>query len=249
MVKACHSTNSQVVINTRLVIAGLLVPWVTTSVIWSVGATCHLDSRYVFSDWMRDHMKLAGDGPMFPEQGLVYDYRLHDGGFTDPTPDNEPRIPVWMYWMDGLEEYDIFPDTKYSDIEVPTIDTVRSSFILGKLLELDHPVLCVGNTGTCKTVTVVSKLSRGLNKNFLCEFMAFSARTSANQTQDLIDSKLDRRRKGVFGPPLLKKLVFFIDDLNMPALEIYGAQPPIELIRQWMDFKGELTIQVAYSNV
>ena len=129
-------------------------------------------------------------------------------------------------------------DTKFSDIIVPTIDNVRNAFIVEFLLKNDKPVLSIGPTGTGKTLTIADKLTRTMPKDYSPEFIVFSAKTSANQTQDLIDSKLDKRRKGIYGPPLGKYFIFFIDDLNMPALETYGAQPPIELIRQWLDFRG-----------
>lgn len=70
-----------------------------------------------------------------------------------------------------------------TDIEVPTIDNVRNSELLGTLLVSENNVLCVGPTGTGKTVTIMSKLSRNMPKQFIADFINFSARTSSNQTQ------------------------------------------------------------------
>ena len=41
-----------------------------------------------------------------------------------------------------------------------------------------------------------------------------------------------------YGPPMGKKLILFIDDLNMPRVDLYGTQQPIALLKLFIEKQG-----------
>ena len=201
------------------------------ALIWSVGATCDHSGRPKFDKFLRDTANENGlASALVPGKGdeseSCYDVQFH------------LALRKWCGWFDTRKAFELDAKIPFSEIAVPTLDTVRMSYVIQILaLEMNN-ILCVGATGTGKSVVVNQQLGKDMPDRFLPKFMAFSASTSANMTQDQIDVVMDKRRKGIFGPPLGKKMLIIVDDLNMPAKEEYGAQPPIEVIRQWMDHKG-----------
>lgn len=87
-------------------------------------------------------------------------------------------------------------------------------------------VLFVGDTGTGKTMCIKRLLLNNLDpQKYIPTITVFSANTSCENAQDLLESKLEKtkRRKGVYGPITGFTNLIFIDDLNMPAKEKYGA--------------------------
>lgn len=41
-----------------------------------------------------------------------------------------------------------------------------------------------------------------------------------------------------YGPPGGRRLVYFVDDMNMPFVDKYDTQSAIELLRQMIDYHG-----------
>lgn len=144
----------------------------------------------------------------------------------------------WRGWKDIVPAYAVDSKASYAEVIVPTIDSIRMKYLMKMLINNKKHVLCPGPTGVGKTINILELLNLEMEETTMCIPVGFSAQSSANQTQNAIDEKLEKRRKGVTGPPPGSRFVIFVDDLNMPKKEEYGAQPPLELIRQWMDHSG-----------
>ncbi|XP_030856161.1 dynein heavy chain 3, axonemal-like [Strongylocentrotus purpuratus] len=209
------------------------------SLVWSVGVSVDGAFRENFSEFFKQlcDMDTTGKHPrpkelkfarnlLIPKRGSVFDYV-----YTRKT------FGAWNQWATFVTATEIADNTQMmvNELIIKTVDTERQNFFLKKLLLQGEKVLFVGPTGTGKSAITNAFLLDLAKGDYIPNNLNFSAQTSANQTQDIILSKLDRRKKGVYGPTPGKKLVVFVDDLNMPAKEKYGAQPPIELLRHWVD--------------
>lgn len=72
----------------------------------------------------------------------------------------------------------------------------------------------------------------------ISSMIQFSAQTTSTRLQAQITHNLIQKGRNMLGAPKGRKVILFVDDLNMPAPEMYGAQPPLELLRQFLELSG-----------
>ncbi|GAB1601341.1 dynein heavy chain 12, axonemal-like isoform X2 [Argonauta hians] len=202
---------------------------------WTIGAVVDVNGRAKFDTFFRT---------LFTGKNEIISVPKVIGKIENPYPDSHSVYDFWFefkmrgqwrQWSELIKSVDP-SDLDIRNILVSTTDTVRYMYLLSLSIENNKPILFVGPTGTGKSRYVQGKLMKEIDKEkYIPTFLNFSAQTSANQVQTIITLSLSKRRRGIFAPPVGKSAIIFVDDMNMPAKEVYGAQPPIELLRQLFD--------------
>ena len=181
------------------------------SCVWSLGAALFGDARVKFDTFLK---RIAREA--LPD-GLLYEY------FYDLN------VHKWEKWQSQVPAYVEPSPFRFYEVMVPTTDSVLYSFMLKSFAPM-RPILFVGESGTAKTTIIQKYLSILPSEGFAKLNINFSSRTTAADVQTNIEANVDKRSGNIYGPASGKKLVIFIDDLNMPKVDTYGTQQPIALL-------------------
>ncbi|CAD8045721.1 unnamed protein product [Paramecium sonneborni] len=193
------------------------------ALVWSIGGCLEEKGRSLFNDFLHKLFRTNKSGfktkfgddlelkLYFPEKIEFFSCVFQDG--------------QWIKWTDLTEKFEVQPGMQFHEIIIPTAELMRNDYFCKMGL---HFLFC-GPTSTGKS----------LSMNKFSKFqITCSGQTTSNSLQRLIETKINkRRRKGYYGAEE-GHIIIFVDDLNMPFREPQGAQPAIELLRQWMDQGG-----------
>lgn len=192
--------------------------------VWAFGGAMFqdqlIDYRVEFSKWWITEFKTI----KFPSQGTVFDYYI------------DPETKKFELWSKLIPKFEFDPDMPLQACLVHTTETIRVRYFMDKLLDNRRPVMLVGNAGTGKSVLVGEKLSSLDPDEYLIKNVPFNYYTTSAMLQAILEKPLEKKSGRNYGPPGTKKLIYFIDDMNMPEVDTYGTVQPHTLIRQHMDY-------------
>lgn len=89
----------------------------------------------------------------------------------------------WVDWMATTPALVIPKEAAYENIVIPTLDSIRMTYVFKTLLLKGKHILCAGPTGTGKTVNISEFLYKNAPDHYETIALTFSAQTHVNQVQ------------------------------------------------------------------
>jgi dynein heavy chain len=158
------------------------------ALVWSIGASVDQEGRVKFDAMLRQ--LLAGDVPeelkiwMTAEPRKVTKLIPDANGATVYDFVFDKATGQWAKWTATQEDAPIAEEATYTSIIVPTVDTIRYTYLIDTFVLHQKNFLFVGPTGTGKTAYIKQHVANGIDpEKYSYLFMNFSAQTSANMTQ------------------------------------------------------------------
>lgn len=129
-------------------------------------------------------------GQIFPEKMLLTDYRF-DG------------IETWWPWLKS-EDVTFSDGIDISKALIPTKESNIMLYWMNLSVKIAQPIILIGDTAIGKSVSIHHFLNELPKEKFIQSMLNLASNTQPQTVQEIIMAKLDRRRKGVFGPPVGK---------------------------------------------
>ncbi len=198
--------------------------------IWALAGNTHDDARAQVDEFLKSHLsQLLGSAA---SGRSVFDIVVNN---------EEAKLVSWESVMPPFAYDNNLP---YFDLVVPTEDTTKYTYLLEATTLSGFNTLFLGETGIGKSIITQNFLDVKVGADSLASCtINYSAQTTPANLREIFETRLEKKRKNLLGPPAGKNMVIFVDDLNMPVLEEYGAQPPNELLRQVIDDKGYYDVE------
>ncbi len=149
--------------------SSILECYFLTAIYWSFGASLIEESRFTFDAFVKKlsgFREKSGDGIVAGPDEIPVHYPTLYEYFYDT------ELNKWVPWADKVPQYEHKVGLKFHEILVPTVDTVRNTWVLELMIKIKRPVVFVGETGTSKTATIQNFL-RKLNSDTSVNIILF----------------------------------------------------------------------------
>ncbi|RNF24116.1 cytoplasmic dynein 1 heavy chain 1 [Trypanosoma conorhini] len=197
------------------------------AVLWGFTASLSHELRRRWADDLSLALGTASDGGLAGTLSLL-----------DVQPD--PLTGAWSAFRERVRDTAIAAEQLgANDVIIPTVDTCRHEEVLRAWINGGNTAILCGPPGSGKTMLIASLLQQ--SSEYDAVFLNFSSGTKPKNIIRALEqycSVQNTARGPVMSPTGGKGLLLFCDEINLPAMDQYGTQPVVQLLRQLIQRRG-----------